>query len=266
VSRAAKNDEALIMRARFEAEGDVIVVTGGADGIGCALARAAAQAGARVVVCDVDEAAMTALADVPGISTRRLDVADRAEAFATLGEIERSFGRIDGLVCAAAIQPRSSVQQMDPAEWTQVLRTNLDGVVWCYQAVVGGMIARRSGSIIAFTSGLAHQGWPGASAYAASKAALIAFAKSAAKEIAPHRVRFNLIAPGVIDTPQYRSANAGADDARWRASVGVGQPEDAVGPLLFLLSDQATMTASIISRDFAYAAHDIGSEQDTGSE
>jgi len=118
------------------------------------------------------------------------------------------------------------------------------------------MIARRSGSIIAFTSGLAHQGWPGASAYAASKAALIAFAKSAAKEIAQHRVRFNLIAPGVIDTAQYREANAGADDARWRASVGVGQPEDAVGPLLFLLSEQATMTASIISRDFAYAAQD----------
>jgi 3-oxoacyl-[acyl-carrier protein] reductase len=118
------------------------------------------------------------------------------------------------------------------------------------------MIARRSGSIIAFTSGLAQQGWPGASAYAASKAALIAFAKSAAKEIAPHRVRFNLVAPGVIDTPQYREANAGADDARWRASVGVGQPEDVVGALMFLLSDQATMTASIISRDFAYPAQE----------
>ena len=69
-------------------------------------------------------------------------------------------------------------------------------------------------------------------------------------------MRFNLVAPGVIDTPQYRIANAGADDAQWRASVGVGQPEDVVGPLLFLLSDEATMTASIISRDFAYAAQD----------
>jgi 2-hydroxycyclohexanecarboxyl-CoA dehydrogenase len=244
------------MRARFEAEGDVIVVTGGANGIGRALACAAAQAGAEVVVCDVDAAAMATLSDVAGISTRRLDVADRAEVFATLGDVERGFGRIDGLVCAAAIQPRSAVHEMEPAAWERVLRTNLDGVVWCYQAVVPGMIARRRGSIIAFTSGLAHQGWPGASAYAASKAALIAFTKSAAKEIAQHRVRFNLIAPGVIDTPQYRSANAGADDARWRASVGVGQPEDVVGALMFLLSDQATMTASIISRDFAYAADD----------
>jgi 2-hydroxycyclohexanecarboxyl-CoA dehydrogenase len=243
------------MRARFEAESDVIVVTGGANG-GRALACAAAQAGARVVVCDVDAAAMAALSDVPGISTRRLDVSDRGEVLATLGEVERRFGRIDGLVCAAAIQPRSAVHEMEPAAWERVLRVNLDGVVWCYQAVVPGMIARRSGSIIAFTSGLAHQGWPGASAYAASKAALIAFAKSAAKEIAPHRVRFNLIAPGVIDTPQYREANAGADDARWRASVGVGKPEDVVGALMFLLSDQATMTASIISRDFAYPAQE----------
>jgi 2-hydroxycyclohexanecarboxyl-CoA dehydrogenase len=183
-------------------------------------------------------------------------VSDRAEVFAVLGEVERQFGKIDGLVCAAAIQPRSHVHEMEEAAWERVLRTNLDGVVWCYQAVVAGMIARRSGSMVAFTSGLAHQGWPGASAYAASKAALIAFAKSAAKEIAPHRVRFNLIAPGVIDTPQYREANAGADDAHWRATVGVGQPEDAVGPLLFLLSDQATMTASVISRDFAFAAQE----------
>ena len=244
------------MRARFEGDGDVIVVTGGANGIGRALARAAAQAGARVVVCDVDEAAMAALSDVSGISTRRLDVADRAQVFAVLGEIERRFGKIDGLVCAAAIQPRSLVHEMEAAAWERVLRINLDGVVWCYQAVVAGMITRRRGSIVAFTSGLAHQGWPGASAYAASKAALIAFGKSAAKEIAKHRVRFNLIAPGVIETSQYRAANAGADDAHWRASVGVGQPQDTVGPLMFLLSDAATMTASIISRDLAYPAQD----------
>ncbi len=245
------------MRARFEAEGDVIVVTGGANGIGRALACAAAAAGARVVVCDVDDTAMAQLSGVAGMSTRRLDVSDRAAVFATIGEVERELGKIDGLVCAAAIQPRKAVHEMPPAEWDRVLRINLDGVVWCYQAAVAGMIARRSGSIVAFTSGLAQQGWPEASAYAASKAALIAFAKSAAKEIAQHRVRFNLIAPGVIDTPQYRAANAGEDDARWRASVGVGQPEDAVGPLLFLLSDQATMTASIISRDFAYGAQDV---------
>jgi len=246
------------MKARFEADGDVIVVTGGGNGIGRALARAAAAAGARVVICDVDETAATeAAAGHPQIAVKRLDVGDRDAVFAVFAEIERDFGRIDGLVCGAAIQPRTAVHDMPAEEWRKVIGINLNGVVWCYQAAVKGMIARRRGSIVAFTSGLAHQGWPEASAYAASKGALVAFVKSAAKEVARHRVKFNLIAPGVIDTPQYRAANAGADHDRWRASTGVGMPEDAVGPLLFLLSDAASMTASLISRDFAYAAQDV---------
>jgi 2-hydroxycyclohexanecarboxyl-CoA dehydrogenase len=245
------------MRARFEAEGDVIVITGGANGIGLALAHAAAGVGARVVICDVDEKAMEAARGGSKlISAVRLDVADRAAVLAAFGRIERELGRIDGLVCGAAVQPRMPAHTMALDEWRRVISVNLDGVVWCYQAAVPRMIARRRGSIIAFTSGLAHQGWPQAAAYAASKAALIGFVKSAAREIAPHRVRFNLIAPGVIDTPQYRAANAGADDARWRASVGVGVPEDVTGPLLFLLSDAASMTASLLTRDLAYSAHD----------
>jgi len=245
------------MKARFEADGDVIVITGGGNGIGRGLALGAAKTGARVIVCDVNEAAMASLtAEHPNISALRLDVGDRDAVFKVFAGIEREHGRIDGLVCGAAIQPRRAVHEMPPEEWQRVIRTNLDGVVWCYQAAIGGMIKRRRGSIVAFSSGLAHQGWPEASAYAATKGALIAFVKSAAKEVAQHRVKFNLIAPGVIDTPQYRAANAGADHERWRASTGVGTPEDVVGPLLFLLSDAATMTASLLSRDFAYPLQD----------
>ncbi len=246
------------MKARFDASGDVIVITGGANGIGRALARAAAAAGAQVIVCDLDQKAMGSLvSEDASIAARELDVSNRNAVTATFAKIEQDYGRIDGLVCGAAIQPRMRADAMDPAEWLRVLNINLNGVVWCYQAAVTGMIARRRGSIVAFSSGLAHQGWPEASAYAATKGALIAFVKSAAKEVAQHRVRFNLIAPGVIDTPQYRAANAGADHERWRASTGVGVPEDAVGPLMFLLSDAATMTASLISRDFAYSASDV---------
>jgi 2-hydroxycyclohexanecarboxyl-CoA dehydrogenase len=243
------------MRAHFAFDGSVIVITGGANGIGRALADRAADAGARVVIMDIDQKAMDAATSGRQlISARRVDIGDRAEVIAAFAEVERDFGRIDGLVCGAAIQPRTPVHQMPPEEWLRVLRINLDGVVWCYQAVIGGMIARRSGSIVAFSSGLAHQGWPGASAYAASKGGLIGFVKSAAKEVAQHRVRFNLISPGVIDTPQYRAANAGADNERWQATTGVGQPGDVVGPLMFLLSDAATMTASVLSRDTAYPA------------
>jgi 3-oxoacyl-[acyl-carrier protein] reductase len=245
------------MKARFEADGDVIVVTGGGNGIGRALARAAAKAGARVIVCDIDPAAMDETrAGDKNIDCEPLDVSDYDAVMSTFPRIEREYGRIDGLVCCAAIQPRRLVEETTPEEWRRVIGINLDGVVWCYQAVIKGMIARKRGSIIAFSSGLAHQGWPQASAYAATKGALIAFAKSAAKEVAQHRVKFNLIAPGVIDTPQYRAANEGPDHQAWKNSIGVGSPEDVVGPLLFLLSDAATMTASILSRDFAYPAQD----------
>ncbi len=249
------------MKATFDGNGSVLAITGGANGIGKALGQAAAAVGATVVVFDVDQAALDAATDGrSNLHGRLLDVSDRAGVFDAMASVRRDFGKIDGLVCGAAIQPRTLVHEMDPAEWSRVMRTNLDGVVWCYQAAVPDMIARRSGSILAFTSGLATQGWPMASAYAASKAALIAFMKSAGKEIAPHRVRFNLVSPGVIDTPQYRAANQGADDARWRASLGVGLPEDTVGPLLFLLSDAATMTCSILSRDLAFAAAEPNQE------
>jgi 3-oxoacyl-[acyl-carrier protein] reductase len=245
------------MKARFEADGDVIVITGGANGIGRALADAIARMGGRVVICDVDQKAMAeAEAANALIATRRLDVSDRDAVMSTFADIELEYGRVDGLVCAAAIQPRNLVHETSPDEWRRVIGVNLDGVVWCYQAAIKGMIARRHGSIIAFSSGLAHQGWPLASAYAATKGALIAFVKSAAKEVARHRVKVNLIAPGVIDTPQYRAANEGADHERWKASIGVGTPDDVIGPLMFLLSDAATMTASVISRDLAYPARD----------
>jgi 2-hydroxycyclohexanecarboxyl-CoA dehydrogenase len=247
------------MRARFEASGEVIVVTGGANGIGRAIAIAAARIGAKVVVCDLDAAAMQAVAAEHGnIAVETLDVGDRDAVMTAFGKIERDYGRIDGLVCAAAVQPRHLVHETSPEEWRRVMAVNLDGVVWCYQAAIKGMIARRSGSVVAFTSGLAAQGWPQASAYAATKAGLIAFTKSAAKEVAQYRVKFNLISPGVIDTLQYRAANEGADHQKWLASTGVGTPEDVVGPLLFLLSDASTMTASLLSRDLAYAAEEPG--------
>jgi len=95
------------MKISFDGAGDLIVVTGGANGIGRALAIAASAAGARVVVCDVDQTAMTQLAvERPAISTRLLDVSDHNRVSAVFGEIEREFGPVDGLVCGAAIQPR----------------------------------------------------------------------------------------------------------------------------------------------------------------
>jgi len=245
------------MKAVFKSDGDVIVITGGANGIGRALALVAHAAGAHVVVCDIGTAALDRLtAEAPDISVRQLDVADRTAVMETFAGIEAEFGRIDGLVCGAAIQPRINAHEISLEEWRRVMQVNLDGVLWAYQAAAPGMIKRRKGSVIAFSSGLAHQGWPMAAAYAASKAALIAFVKSAAKEVLPHRVRINIVWPGVIDTEQYRAANPGAEGESWKQTLGVGSPEDVTGPLMFLLSDAATMSGSILTRDMAYSFED----------
>ncbi len=140
---------------------------------------------------------------------------------------------------------------MDPEVWTRTLAVNLNGVVWACQAVLPGMIARRRGAILMFASGLAHVGLAKASAYAASKGAIVAFSKSLAAEVAADDVRVNVVFPGIVDTPQFRRANGKDARERW-ASIGVGEPEDVVGPLMFLLSAEATMTGSTLNRERAY--------------
>jgi 3-oxoacyl-[acyl-carrier protein] reductase len=234
------------MRASFDATGEVVVITGGARGIGAALARAVNARGGTAVVLDV-----TAPAD--GIEYVEVDVADRAAVVAAVDGVLERHGRIDGLVAGAAVQPRSPVLETDPAEWTRTLQVNLDGVVWVCQAVVPHLVAQRSGSVVVFTSGMASSGYPGAAAYSSSKAALVAFAKSLAAEVAEHRVRVNVVAPGVIDTEQFRAANGGADRDHWSDTIGIGDPDDVVGPLLFLLSDAAAMTGSVLTRERAFA-------------
>jgi NAD(P)-dependent dehydrogenase (short-subunit alcohol dehydrogenase family) len=234
------------MKASFDATGEVVIVTGGAQGIGAALAAAVNAAGGTAVVLDVN-------APADGIEYVQVDVADKAAVEVAVKGVLQQYGRIDGLVAGAAVQPRSNVLEMDAAEWNRTLQVNLDGVVWVCQAVVPHMVAQRSGSVVVFTSGMASTGYAGAAAYAASKAALVAFAKSLAVEVADDRVRVNVVAPGVIDTEQFRGANAGADREHWQDTIGIGDPDDVVGPLLFLLSDAAAMTGSVLTRERAFA-------------
>lgn len=243
------------MKARFDASDGVLVVTGGASGIGAALAAAYAAAGGTTAVLDVQRS--SELAALDRVEQHVVDVADRDAVMAAVADVAGRHGRIDGLVAGAAIQPRDDVVDMDPEVWRRTLAVNLDGVVWACQAVLPHMIARRAGSIVVFASGLALFGRAQASAYAASKGALIAFAKSLAGEVAAHRVRVNTVFPGVIDTPQFRDANpTGGEREHWERTLGVGVAEDVVEPLLFLLSDSATMTGSTLTRDRAWRRED----------
>ena len=239
------------MKASFDASGEVLLVTGGASGIGAAAAAAYADAGGTAVVLDI-----TLSAELKGhdrLEQHIVDVADRHAVFACVNDVLARLRRIDGLIAGAAIQPRSDVLTTDPSEWRRILAVNLDGVVWACQAVLPAMIQQRSGSILVFASGLAHMGRAQASAYAASKGALISYAKSLAAEVVEHRVRVNIVFPGVIDTPQFQQANpSGGEREHWERTTGIGTPEDVVGPLMFLLSDAATMTGSQLSRDRAH--------------
>ena len=238
------------MRITFDATDRVLVVTGGASGIGAALAAAFAAAGGRSVVLDV------AAPEHPvpqGVEALRVDIADRHAVIQAVETTIARHGRIDGLLAGAAIQPRVPVLRMDPDLWRRAIEVNLNGVVWACQAVIPHMVARRHGAVVVFASGLARVGHPEASAYAASKAALVAFAKSLAGEVADDRVRVNILFPGVIDTPQMRAANPpGPEYEHWLRTTGVGTPDDVVGPLMFLMSDAATMTGSVLTRDRVY--------------
>jgi NAD(P)-dependent dehydrogenase (short-subunit alcohol dehydrogenase family) len=235
------------MKVSFDATGEVVVITGGAQGIGAALAAAVVGCGGTAVVLDVLAGA------VAGVEYVEVDVSDRAAVLKAVDGVIERHGRIDGLVAGAAVQPRAAVVDTTEDQWTRTLQVNLDGVVWVCQAVVPHMVSERSGSVIVFTSGMAATGFPGAAAYASSKAALGAFARTLAAEVADYRVRVNVIAPGVIDTEQFRSANIGADLEHWRDTTGIGDPEDVVGPLLFLLSDAAAMTGSQLTRERVFA-------------
>lgn len=242
------------MKARFDATGDVLLITGGASGIGAALAAAYADAGGTVAVLDIERGT-----DHPTgrVHHHLVDVADRDQVMATVDQIRADHGRVDALVAGAAVQPRVTVAETDPTLWRRTLAVNLDGVVWCAQAVLPDMRARRSGVILVFGSGLGATGHPMASAYAASKAALVAFARSLAAEVADDRVRVNAVFPGVLDTPQFRAANPPGDQRdRWARGIGIGQPADVVGSLLFLLSPAAALTGSVLTRERAFPARE----------
>lgn len=237
------------MKASFDADGDVLVVTGGSGGIGGALAHAYAEAGGAAVVFDAHAPGQAHA----GVTHLPVDVRDRDAVFAATEEVLDRYGRVDALVAAAAVQPRVDLVETAPEVWTDAIDTNLSGVVWACQAVLPHMIARRSGAIVVFSSGLARFGRAQATAYASSKGALEPFAKSLAAEVAPYDIRVNVVFPGVIDTEQFQRANpTGGEREHWLGATGIGAPADVVGPLLFLLSDAGTMTGSVLSRDRAF--------------
>ena len=220
----------------YDFGGSVVLVTGGASGIGAATARACAAAGATVVIADT-------ASDPP------VDVSDPAAVACLIRSTIERHGKIDAAVLAAAVQKRSPIEAISDADWRRQIAVNLDGVFYCIRELAPVMKRRRRGAILVFTSGLVNIGWSGAAAYAASKAALIGLAKCAAQELRADGVRINVLSPGLILTPMFLESVGPEERAVYERSAGVSLPEDVVPTILHLISDaSASLTGAVIER------------------
>jgi len=225
----------------------IAIVTGAGQGIGRAIALAMAREGAALVIADLDEANAGAVGrEIERVggkaSALYTDISNEGSVRGMIDHTLNEHGRVDILVNNAGIFPTSSVEEMAEEEWDRVIGTNLIGTFLCSRAVVPHLLTQRSGRIISLTSGRAFQGARHGAHYAASKAGIIAFSKSLALELAPYGITVNVICPGITDTAQPRGHQTEEQiyAQGQRIPLGrIGQPEDLVGPAIFLASDAA---------------------------
>ncbi|MSP31427.1 MAG: SDR family oxidoreductase [Pseudolabrys sp.] len=228
----------------------VVLVTGAGSGIGAALTKHCAREGATVIAVDRSHKALLANLDAgirKHIDVREVDVSSEADVATLLDDVRKKYPRLDAAVLGAAIQYRTDLDQMNPAQWREVIDINLNGVFYCLQGIIPLLKAQRSGSLVAFTSGIALSGWAGASAYTASKAALIGMIKSLAHELKDFNVRANVLSPGVRATPIFLNVSTADEQDFYRKTIGLSEPEGVVPTLLYLISDaSANLTGVVI--------------------
>lgn len=221
-----------------------VIVTGGAGGIGSAIVARLNADGVPVGVidrvrpegCDVFAAA---------------DVTDEPAMRSAVAEVSGSLGPIEGLVCAAGVVSERPLAELDVDEWRRVVEISLTGTYLAVRLVAPAMAARRTGSIVAMSSGYARAGYRSGGHYAAAKAGIEAFVRSVALELGPEGVRANVIAPGPVMTPMIGHI---PDQEAWRRDREariplrrIAEPEDIVGPVLFLLGpDSAYVTGQVL--------------------
>ena len=236
------------MNVRYDFSGSTVLVVGAASGIGRATAMACLDAGATVLAMDVDPGGLATLAG-ERLHCAEVDIADAAAVDAAVASLMASTGRIDAAVIASAIQKRTPIDELSNDEWQRHLDVNLSGVFYLLRALFPIMKRQRRGSIVAFTSGLGSNGWPGASAYAATKAGIVGLVKSAALELRNHGVRINAVSPGLVATPVFLASATAEELAMYERTLGVSEPDEVVPTLLHLIGDgSATISGNVIER------------------
>jgi 3-oxoacyl-[acyl-carrier protein] reductase len=220
--------------------GEVALVTGASRGIGARIARALADAGAKVVGTATSEKGAASISDALAGAGRGivLDVADDASVQAALHEVQGNEGAPTVVVNNAGITRDNLLMRMKAEEWDDVLATNLSGVYRVSKACLKGMMKARKGRIINIASVVGVMGNAGQSNYAAAKAGIIGFSKSLAREIGSRNITVNVVAPGFIDTDMTRVL---AEDQRAALLSGIplgrlGDTGDIAGTVVFLAS------------------------------
>ncbi len=236
------------MKVNYDFSGRVVLVAGAGSGIGLALTRSCLQAGATVLASDLRVQALVDLQH-PRCKVATLDITDSGAVGRYVQEERDRHGRIDAAVLASGIQQRISVEAMTDADWQRHIDVNLTGIFYVVRALFPVMKQQRSGSMVVFTSGLASQGWPGATAYGASKAGLIALVKSAAQELREYGVRINAVSPGITNTPLFADSASTQEVAMYENTLGVSEPEEVAPMLMHLISDgAASISGNVLER------------------
>jgi NAD(P)-dependent dehydrogenase (short-subunit alcohol dehydrogenase family) len=225
----------------------VAIVTGGSGGIGKAIVSRLLSEGTKVCVLDTDAQPWTgrdhSVANVRSITFVEVDVSKEDDVHKAFEGVGSRDGRIDYLVCCAAVFPRRSFLDLGIEEWKKTLDVNLTGTFLCCRSALRYMREQEFGRIVLFSSMLARTGSVNGGHYAASKGGILGLARTLALEVACENIRVNTVSPGITDTPQPRAFLSAADIETKKAQIPlgrIGHVDDMVETCLFLLSDESS--------------------------
>lgn len=239
----------------------VVIVTGGAGGIGSATCRRLAAEGAKVAIFDLNLEAANQLADA--IKTQngqalaiQCDITQNDVVIAAVAQVEAELGPIDGLVNNAGFDIFKPFIKSAPEEWHKLIQINLVGMLNMHHAVLKGMVERKAGRIVNIASDAARVGSSGEAVYAACKGGLLSFSKTLAREHSRHNITVNVVCPGPTDTALLAHVTDGAAHPEKLREAFVkaiplgrlGQPDDLASSIAFFLSDDSSfITGQVLS-------------------